>query len=112
MIPQSTDSGGVLVSELAGDADMIDLVELFVSELPQRVQALEAAIASNDVQQLARLAHQLKGAAGGYGFPAITEAARSLEQTVKSSADIRQLAAEVKAVVRLCGMARATPVRA
>ena len=31
-----------------------------------------------DVETLKRLAHQLSGSAGGYGFPTISEAARAV----------------------------------
>jgi hypothetical protein len=33
------------------------------------------------------MAHQLKGAGGGYGYPQITEAAAALEMVVKEGAD-------------------------
>lgn len=96
-----------LVSELSNDADMIELVEIFVADLPKRIGALSAALADGDRATLARVAHQLKGAAGGYGFPAITEAAGTLEESVKSSEAIDRLAAQVRQVADLCARARA-----
>ena len=44
-------------------------------------EAAEALIfaQAKDFNRLKMLAHQLKGAAGGYGFPALTEAARKVE---------------------------------
>ncbi len=66
-------------STLADDADMCELVTLFVDEIPQRISAIEAALAAYDLQSLQRLAHQLKGAAAGYGFPAIGAAAGAVE---------------------------------
>lgn len=98
-----------LVSELAGDADMVELVEMFVDELPGRVSAMENALAEQDLETLAGLAHQLKGAAGGYGFPTITDAAKEAESTSKTTADLEKLAAEVQAIAALCSRARATP---
>ncbi|HEU5057252.1 MAG TPA: ATP-binding protein [Kofleriaceae bacterium] len=68
-----------LTSDLADDEEMLALVEQFVATMPERIGALEAASASGDRSCLARLAHQLKGAAGGYGFPRISAAAAALE---------------------------------
>lgn len=50
------------------DPDLADLVEMFIAELPSRIDALQASAASCDWDQLASLGHQLKGASGSYGF--------------------------------------------
>ncbi len=49
--------------------------------------ALEESLAQGDLPQIQVLAHQLKGAGGGYGFPQITEAADALENAVREGAD-------------------------
>ncbi len=102
------DEKGVLVSELAGDADMVELVEMFVEELPDRVAAIEKALADQDFETLAGLTHQLKGTAGGYGFPTITDASKEAELTCKAADDLEKLASDVKALSELCCRARAT----
>ena len=66
-----------LVSELANDPDLADLVTAFVAELPVRITAIQKALTDSEHEQLRVLAHQLKGAAGGYGFPSITESAKA-----------------------------------
>ncbi len=99
---------GALVSELAGDEDMVELVEMFVEELPDRVSAMEKALADQDFETLAGMTHQLKGAAGGYGFPTITDAAKEAEATSKAADDLEKLACDVKAIAALCSRARAT----
>ena len=68
-----------LVSALATDAGIAHLLDGFVGRLPERLGAMERALGTRDLEVLADLAHQLKGAASGYGFPAITEAAGELE---------------------------------
>ena len=55
------------------------LVEKFLSRLEERITAIRAAADTEDRAQLKTLAHQLKGAAGGYGYPQISEAAKTLE---------------------------------
>ena len=72
----------VLVSEYHDDPDMGEIVAMFVDELDARVSAFERAWQVGDRTQLASLAHQLKGAAGGYGFPTISTASATLERTM------------------------------
>lgn len=72
----------------ADDPDMQELVEEFVSELPERARRLEEILDEADLVELQRLAHQLKGAGGGYGFPQITEAAAALEMGLKGGCNV------------------------
>jgi HPt (histidine-containing phosphotransfer) domain-containing protein len=53
------------------------------------------------------LAHQLTGAAGGYGFPRISVAARQLEQLARETGDIDSIRAALHELTGLCQ--RATP---
>jgi len=91
-----------LVSELAGDPDMAELVAMYISEMPTRVEAIEQASAEEDLDTLATLLHQLKGSAGGYGFPSITEAAREAEELAKAGTAVPQLVASVETLTNLC----------
>jgi HPt (histidine-containing phosphotransfer) domain-containing protein len=96
-----------LISDLASDEDMIDLVEEFVGELPKRAAAVKEALTSNDMDSVRRLAHQLKGAAGGYGFGPISQAASMLEDSLKAGAAVEQLRNEVAELAGMCQRARA-----
>lgn len=98
-----------VVSNLTGDVDMADLLEMFVLELPKRVEAIHAAMSRTDMDGVSRLAHQLKGAAGGYGFPTISQAAMSLERLSASAADLDQIQAEINALTDLCRRAVIQP---
>jgi HPt (histidine-containing phosphotransfer) domain-containing protein len=71
-----------------GDPDMLEIVREFARELPERARALEERLAVANLGELARLAHQLKGAGGGYGFPRITELAAQLETALKQGAEL------------------------
>jgi len=55
------------------------IIEKFVTQIPQRVTAIETAASAGDWVSLERLAHQLKGAAGSYGFGQVTPLAADLE---------------------------------
>ena len=69
----------LLISELAGDPDLGEIVQAFVESAPARLRAIETAAAQGDHALLARLAHQLKGTGASYGYPQLTQVARALE---------------------------------
>ncbi len=73
-------------STYEADPDMLEIVCDFAHELPERAAKLEALLATRAFAELQTLAHQLKGAGGGYGFNQITEVAAQLEQALKSGA--------------------------
>ena len=100
----------VLLSELSDEADMHELIEMFVNELPHRIEAIVQALEGRDIQKLAGLAHQLKGAAGGYGYPTITDAASRLELASKSGETVDLLKSHYEDLANLCHRACAAIV--
>jgi HPt (histidine-containing phosphotransfer) domain-containing protein len=66
------------------DAEFREIVEEFIQRAHQQREAIERAWAERDFEELARLAHWLKGAGGTAGFAAFTEPAKHLEQMVKT----------------------------
>lgn len=75
---------GVIHSEFADDPDLADIIDDFVAGLPETVSAMREALANNHHEGLQRLAHQLKGAGGSYGYPQLTDAAKVLEDAAKA----------------------------
>ncbi len=75
--PENTPIPSDLVKE---DPDFEDLVCDFVSGLSHRLSTLERAARESDFVLLRSTAHQLKGAAGGYGYPQLTQVAGRLEE--------------------------------
>lgn len=73
-------------STFEDDPDMMDIVQEFAAELPKRAAELRSLFEGDQLEALRTLAHQLKGAGGGYGFAPITEAAAALEQALKDGA--------------------------
>lgn len=99
----SPDPQGPLLSEFAGDADMAELIDYFISELQERVDSLAEAWREHDVRRLRTLAHQLKGAAGGYGFPIITERAAELESALQCDGmEPESLCAKLESLLNVC----------
>ena len=71
-----------LYSTLGTDPDLCDIVDMFVDEMPDRITCLMQLLEASNYDELARMAHQLKGAAGSYGFDAISPAAGELETAI------------------------------
>ena len=90
-------------SALADDPDLAPLVEMFVAEMPQRVETLQGFKAAEDWQGVARIAHQLKGAAGSYGFHELTPYAARLEAAIRHEQAHDRAAALLEALVHACG---------
>ncbi len=93
-----------VVSELADEEDMVELIESFVRGLSAQADKLDDAQGASDRETIRRVAHQLKGAAGGYGFPSITAAASLLEHAAREGDSVDQPLADV---TDLCRRARA-----
>lgn len=91
-----------IISTLADDPEMADIVELFTDELPKRIESLESAFRSREWDTVRTLAHQLKGAAPSYGFESIGVAAALVESLVKSDPDAEQISDEVEDLISLC----------
>jgi HPt (histidine-containing phosphotransfer) domain-containing protein len=101
-----------LVSDFCDDPDLSDIVQEFVVLLGERSRAISQAAKDDDVPTLRRLAHQLKGAAGGYGFPLITAHAKSVEDALAGGADPRALRKAVESLCALCDRATVAPAAA
>lgn len=99
--PQSWD--GPLRSQFQSDDEMRELIEAFVGEMPERIAELQAAWEHANAQELRRLAHSMKGAAPGYGFPIVGDAAAELESVLrKAEHDLASARAEFETLVTLC----------
>lgn len=71
-----------LYSSLGTDPDLCDIVDMFVDEMPDRITCLMQLLDESNLDELARMAHQMKGAAGSYGFDAISPVAGDLESAI------------------------------
>jgi HPt (histidine-containing phosphotransfer) domain-containing protein len=91
-----------MLSEFAEDMDMQPLISEFLTELDERLAGMETLVRQGDFAELGRLAHQLKGAGGGYGYPAITQAAACLESAARGEAPGEQVGPAFTALAALC----------
>ena len=93
-------------STLATDPDLSEIVEMFVEEMPGRIRHLQQQFVTNDWDELARLAHQLKGAAGSYGFDQITPYAARLERSVRNGLPMNEVRSAHEDLCQACARVR------
>jgi PAS domain S-box-containing protein len=100
----SVAAGEPIESRLARHPRLQQVVRSFALQLPQRLQAMEAALAQADMAALQAQAHWLKGAGGTVGYDVFYEPALELEQLAQrhdsaaiatSLAGLRGLAARI-----------------
>jgi HPt (histidine-containing phosphotransfer) domain-containing protein len=91
-----------IYSTLGCDPDLAELVDWFVGEVPNRLASLRQSFDAHDWSELGRLAHQIKGAAGSYGFPAVTPIAARLESAAKSAEPEDQILTALDELTTIC----------
>jgi len=89
------------VSQFADDPDIAAILGPFVAGLDAQVRAMHEALAGHRHQDLRRVAHQMKGAGGSYGYPALTDAAKALEDAAKNE-DPAGAATALERLAALC----------
>jgi HPt (histidine-containing phosphotransfer) domain-containing protein len=101
-VPAAAPAGGeTLQSTYASDPDMREVIDEFVGRLPAQVFAIRRLLEENNLDELRRQVHQMKGAGGGYGFGDITTYAAKAEMAVKEGGTLERISAEVESLVQL-----------
>ena len=102
MMNNSHDKLQPMKSLFATDEVIAEILPEFVRNLPGYVEKMRAAVERGDHAQAARVCHDLKGTAGGYGFPEISEVAQHLESALKTEAKITHQMLLVEQIATLC----------
>ncbi len=96
----------LIYSDLATEADLAELVDVFVGEIPQRLAKMQDYAGTQDWEGLRRLAHQLKGAAGSYGFAEVTPFAARLENALRESQPEEIILMQLNDLLDICSRLR------
>ena len=65
------------------DPEIADLVPGFLENRRKDTETMSAALQQGDFETIQILGHSMKGAGGSYGFDAVTDIGKSLEQAAK-----------------------------
>ena len=78
---ESQTPGGppIISSLLADEPDLADLIHEFARRLPDMIRNIETAYAEEQMEQLRREVHTLKGTGGNFGFAELFELAKRIE---------------------------------
>lgn len=80
-VPVDWDEG---LARAGDDVDFFkELIELFLEDVPNRLQALEDALAAGSAAEAAAAAHSIKGAAANLSATAVRDRAYELEQRAR-----------------------------
>lgn len=97
-----------IVSQFADDPDMQEIITMFVQEMPERVEQLQQSWRASEFDLVKRMAHQLKGAGGGYGYPELGNVAGQLENSLNQLAGSTQatnldtIRKQLDALIEMC----------
>lgn len=108
MLPIAS-TGKPIYSSLARDPDLVEIVDMFVAELPERIAVVLQHLERHDWEALRRAAHQLRGAGGSYGFQPITTSAARVEQLVQQKAPEESIRNAVNELAQICYRAQTRP---
>ncbi len=103
---QANASMEYVYSSLAADPELGEIVDMFVEEMPGRVASLLDHFNQRDWDGLRQSAHQLKGAAGSYGFAEITPCAGKLESVLRDGEPEHRIYEALTELVDLCSRVR------
>ncbi len=72
-------------SKFDDDPALAEVIDQFVAGLPGQAKQMRSALANGCFQELRRLGHQLSGAGGSYGYPALSDVGARLEDAAEAS---------------------------
>jgi HPt (histidine-containing phosphotransfer) domain-containing protein len=81
-----------------GDVFLREIIAIFLSDTPKRLEELEQSLAAADVAAFTRAAHSIKGSSSNLGANTLRSAAEKLEHSAKAEglANIAGLLADVR----------------
>jgi PAS domain S-box-containing protein len=74
-----------ITSRLAGHAKLGRIADRFAGQLPEKIDQMASALEAQDMDELAALAHWLKGAGGSMGYDELFEPSKALEEAARSA---------------------------
>jgi HPt (histidine-containing phosphotransfer) domain-containing protein len=95
----TVEARGTILSTMRDIPRMKQIIAEYVQGLPGEVAKLLESVNLRDLQPLRRVAHQLRGSGGGYGFEAISELAGKVEDAILSGDNLGAVRTRVLALV-------------
>ena len=91
-----------ILTKYTDDPQLVEIIRDFVASLDQKVADFRSLLTRREIGELERLAHQIKGVGGMYGYPCLTETASLIEQAAREGQDVGLLAELIEEFAALC----------
>lgn len=91
----------MLRSSFAHEPEMTEVLAQYVAGLPRQARLLQTFLTEHRLLELRKVAHQIKGSAGGYGFMPVTHAADYVERMLHDHMSIEDIARGVRELLDL-----------
>lgn len=91
-----------ILTKYTDDPQLAEIIRDFVASLDQKVADFRSLLTRRETGELERLAHQIKGVGGMYGYPCLTETASLIEQAAREGQDVGLLAELIEEFAVLC----------
>ena len=100
-LPEAPEPSGLAParSKWAGDPEFADLLEAYHLSMSGMREDLEAARAAADLARARTLTHRLRGSAGQYGYPDLSEAAAACEKLLLEGKTVEEIETELAALL-------------
>ncbi|MBN2375949.1 MAG: response regulator [Sedimentisphaerales bacterium] len=83
------------------DSDLVTIGQIFIDKIPETVKFINSALHDSDMENLALILHDLKGASGSVGLLNVMEKAAQVEDFVKTE-QLDTLRENIKELIDLC----------
>jgi PAS domain S-box-containing protein len=93
---------GPVISRLAQSPALHNVINIFVQRMPKQLELIQQSLKTEDFDQLASLAHWLKGSAGSVGFDGYTQPSKHLEKAALAQ-DVAQAMLHLREIESLTG---------
>jgi len=99
-----------LISDFQSDSSMVPMINEFIESMPAEIRVLEEVMLKENMEELELATRALKGRAGGFGYPTISDAAGVVESAIQSdSSQVKIIKNHLNELVHLCMQARGAP---
>ncbi|HWE05051.1 MAG TPA: response regulator [Tepidisphaeraceae bacterium] len=98
-VTASSGNGQKIVSTLGHVRGMKKIIDEFVEGLSAEITKIQDLLRRDDLPSLKRVAHQLRGTGGGYGFDTITELAGGIEDAIKAADNRESIVKHINSLI-------------
>jgi len=94
-------SGDSIISSLSENPDYHKMIDVFVKDLPERIERMRDALEQNNLHELCLCVHSLRELSGFAGFPIYSERADDIERILGEN-QIEKVSAQLDELAKLC----------